>query len=135
MFFLHKSHGICQVVTAAIPACHRAPGLPGHTGPAAAQPRAGSAGRRQCRYGLFPAVLCPVPHLFTLAQADVESTLCFSTVHSHDSRLQVCPHCCLQKPTDRSQSWEDSSQDHFFNNRNRFSLEQSCADQCAPTAV
>lgn len=120
MFFLHKSHSICQVVTAAIPACHRAPGLPGHTGPAAAPPRAGSSGWRHADTASSAPDLRPVPDLFTLAQADLESTLCFSTVHSQDSRLQACLHCCLQKPTDRSQS-------HFFNNRNWFSLEaESC---------
>lgn len=132
MFFLHKSHSICQVVIAAIPACHRAPGLPGHTGPAAAPPRAGSSGWRHADTASSAPVLRPVPDLFTLAQAHLESTLCFSTVHSHDLRLQACLHCCLQKPTDRSQSWEHSSQDHFFNSRNWFSLEaESCREMCS----
>lgn len=80
-------------------------------------------------------VLRPVPDLFTLAQADLESTLCFSTAHSHDSRLQACLHCCLQKPTDRSQSWEDSSQDHFFNKEIGWDWNQSLADQCVPKAA
>lgn len=134
MFFLHKSHSICQVVIAAIPACHKCSRSAGAHWASSSTAKGRELWMAACRYSLFCScpVLCPVPDRFTLAQADLESTLRFSTVHSHDSRLQVCLHCCLQKPTDRSQSWEDSSQAHFFSNRNWISLEAaSCRSTCS----